>query len=175
MTEIKLTKRYPQSRTEDIVDAYMRGWNDALDAVQNGKFIINDDRKTEPTISKMEQVPHCIDCTHYGDYEVCKGCDDDYNKFKSYYEPKDEPQTCSVNGRPYDCGKCEYFRCTADEPQIQLTVRCLNCNNAKACKEKHWSGCIYEPIDDEPQMEDEILREQCRAFMGIVEQTERSE
>lgn len=48
MTEIKLTKRYPQSRTEDIVDAYMRGWNDALDAVQNGKFIINDDRKTEP-------------------------------------------------------------------------------------------------------------------------------
>ena len=73
MTEIKLTKRYPQSRTEDIVDAYMRGWNDALDAVQNGKFIINDDRKTEnnskkpnncevseiPTgsiISKMEQV-----------------------------------------------------------------------------------------------------------------------
>ena len=56
MTEIKLTKRYPQSRAEDIVDAYMRGWNDALDAVQNGKFIINDDRKTEPTISKMEQV-----------------------------------------------------------------------------------------------------------------------
>ena len=49
--------------------------------------------KTEPTISKMEQVPNCIDCTHYGDYEVCKGCDDDYNKFKSYYEPKDEPQT----------------------------------------------------------------------------------
>ena len=83
MTEIKLTKRYPQSRTEDIVDAYMRGWNDALDAVQSGKFIINADRKTEnssekpnncedlqdwkdrmwaeaivtePTISKMEQV-----------------------------------------------------------------------------------------------------------------------
>ena len=76
MTEIKLTKRYPQSRTEDIVDAYMRGWNDALDAVQSGKFIINDDRKTEPqtevkgskrlvkgsekpnnsTCSKMEQV-----------------------------------------------------------------------------------------------------------------------
>ena len=42
MTEIKLTKRYPNSRTEDIVDAYMRGWNDALDAVQNGKFHIAD-------------------------------------------------------------------------------------------------------------------------------------
>ena len=151
MTEIKLTKRYPQSRTEDIIDAYMRGWNDALDAVQNGKFIINDDRKDEPTSSKMEQVPHCIDCTHYGDYEVCKGCDDDYNKFKSYYEPKDESQTCqecehwddtedgcadrhgcktesqtcSVNGRPYsECGNCEHFRCTADEPQTEVTTDC---------------------------------------------------
>ena len=78
------------------------------------------DRKTEPTISKMKQVPNCIDCTHYGDYEVCKGCDDDYNKFKSYYEPKDEPQTCSVNGRPYsECGSCEHFKCTADEPQTE--------------------------------------------------------
>ena len=34
------------------------------------------------------------------------------------YEPKDEPQTCSVSGRPYsECSDCEYFRCTADEPQ----------------------------------------------------------
>ena len=40
MTEIKLTKRYPLSRTEDITDAYMRGWNDALDAIQNAKFHI---------------------------------------------------------------------------------------------------------------------------------------
>lgn len=47
MTEIKLTKRYPNSRTEDITDAYMRGWNDALDAVQNGKFHIADTPQTE--------------------------------------------------------------------------------------------------------------------------------
>ena len=47
MTEIKLTKRYPNSRTEDITDAYMRGWNDALDAVQNGKFHIAE--QTEPS------------------------------------------------------------------------------------------------------------------------------
>ena len=31
---------------------------------------------------------------------------------------EDEPQTCSVNGRPYDCGNCEYHKCTADEPHI---------------------------------------------------------
>ena len=62
MTEIKLTKRYPQSRTEDIVDAYMRGWNDALDAVQNGKFHIAE--QTEPTgynLSPVEDEPQ-IDC-----------------------------------------------------------------------------------------------------------------
>lgn len=52
------------------------------------------DRKTEPTISKMEQVED---------------------------EPQTEPlQTCSVNGRPYtDCCNCEYFKCTADEPQTE--------------------------------------------------------
>lgn len=47
MIEIKLTKRYPNSRTEDITDAYMRGWNDALDAVQNGKFHIADTPQTD--------------------------------------------------------------------------------------------------------------------------------
>ena len=54
MTEIKLTKRYPLSRTEDITDAYMRGWNDALDAVQNGKFHIAE--QTEPN-SKVSETP----------------------------------------------------------------------------------------------------------------------
>ena len=62
MTEIKLTKRYPLSRTEDITDAYMRGWNDALDAVQNGKFHIAE--QTEPTgynLSLVEDEPQ-TDC-----------------------------------------------------------------------------------------------------------------
>ena len=53
MTEIKLTKRYPLSRTEDITDAYMRGWNDALDAVQNGKFHIAE--QTEPSMEEFVQ------------------------------------------------------------------------------------------------------------------------
>ena len=109
MTEIKLTKRYPQSRTEDIVDAYMRGWNDALDAVQNGKFIINDDRKTEPN-SKVSETPtssenpnncedepqndvSCFTCIHDNTGHIeCQSCDDNY----SSYEAKTEPQTdCS--------------------------------------------------------------------------------
>ena len=106
MTEIKLTKRYPQSRTEDIVDAYMRGWNDALDAVQNGKFIINDDRKTEnssenPNNSKVSETQietqnsnltfenrtmlDCYNCRRYKSDDACVEC---------RYEPiADTPQT----------------------------------------------------------------------------------
>ena len=76
--EIKLTKRYPHSRTEDIVDAYMRGWNDALDAVQNGKFVINDDRKTEPQ----------TDCATCEGKDLCKYAFTGKQNCKAY-----EPQT----------------------------------------------------------------------------------
>ena len=65
MTEIKLTKRYPNSRTEDITDAYMRGWNDALDAVQNGKFHIADTPQTDCDGCKYERYGasyHCDEC-----------------------------------------------------------------------------------------------------------------
>ena len=54
---------------------------------------------------------------------------------------KDEPQTCSVNGRPYDCGKCEYFRCTADEPQTERP-----CDN---CQEFDCYGCEYKQTERE--------------------------
>lgn len=68
MTEIKLTKRYPNSRVEDITDAYMRGWNDALDAVQNGKFHIAE--QTDP--SDCIEVIRCKDCDNYaGDGMYC--------------------------------------------------------------------------------------------------------
>lgn len=36
---------------------------------------------------------------------------------------KDEPQTCSVNGRPYsECADCEYFKCTADETRTNYVL-----------------------------------------------------
>ena len=84
MVEIKLTKRYPQSRTEDIVDAYMRGWNDALDAVQNGKFIINDDRKTENSSEKPNNCEHITeDGVTCAKYPACDDClDNPLNKVK---------------------------------------------------------------------------------------------
>ena len=97
----------------DLQRAYSDGYKcGRLEALAELKRYISEmadyndkaDRKTEnssektnnSTISKMEQV------------------DKDIN-----VRSKDEPQTCSVNGRPYDCGNCEYFRCTADEPQTE--------------------------------------------------------
>ena len=41
-----------------------------------------------------------------------------------------------------------FFKRVADTPQTELTAKCLNCHNAKACKENHWDGCIYEPQTD---------------------------
>ena len=51
-------------------------------------------------------MPYAVRCNNYG---------------KITDEPQTEPlQTCSVNGRPYtDCCNCEYFKCTADEPQTE--------------------------------------------------------
>ena len=64
MEEIKLNKRYPNSRIEDITDAYMRGWNDALDAVQNGKFHIAEQTEPffrNPTEEEMRSVHEYIE------------------------------------------------------------------------------------------------------------------
>lgn len=62
-------------------------------------------------------------------------------------ETADTPQT--------DCDRCIWNVCNynkvdwdADTPQKELTAKCLNCHNAKACKENHWDGCIYEPQTD---------------------------
>ena len=71
-------------------------------------------RKTENGSEK----PNNCDACRFELYcpEMCEGC----CEWDSHYEPKDEPQTCSVSGRPYsECSDCEYFRCTADEPQTE--------------------------------------------------------
>ncbi len=86
--------------------------------------------------------------------------------FKNY-AIKTEPQTSGVVWTE-DAIKNEpksYSTCAStDEPQTQLTAKCLECNNSKTCKENHWEGCRYEPlgyevtavvgtIKDEPQTE----------------------
>ena len=79
------------------------------------------DRKTEPSlvgkhadviiIDESQTEEDCDYCkmTHKHWYEHCDTCD-----------RKTEPQTCSVNGRPYsECHTCGNFRCMADVPQTE--------------------------------------------------------
>ena len=65
----------------------------------------------------------CIQSRSFWDAKHCDGC--------IFYDD------CPFNPREDE-----------DEPQTQLTAKCLNCNNSKVCKEKHWDGCAYEPKDE---------------------------
>ena len=176
MTEIKLTKRYPNSRTEDITDAYMRGWNDALDAVQNGKFHIAE--QTEPQTERIKTLDYCDICNH-------KGCDncianslDDYC-VPSGYEPttQTETQNSNLTFEKDECAK-EYEELglkelkeliKADHKTENSSEKPNNCEELNAYREciksrsfwdsKHCDGCYFDercPFDepkDEPQTE----------------------
>ena len=87
---------------------------------------------------KHREVPcgdlPCDVCHGYSNYEPKDEPQYDFGEYadrlwKIAYErgkrealEQTEPQTCSVNGRPYDCGNCEYFKCTADEPQTEVIM-----------------------------------------------------
>lgn len=81
---------------------------------------------------------------------------------------KDEPQTCSVNGRPYSkCADCEHFRCVADEPQTIIGERFpsyITENNAQVL-----DGWQTNPrtsitvVEDEPQT-DYVLSKNSDAY-----------
>ena len=75
-------------------------------------------RQADTPQTEREDEPQTCDTCRFEVYcpEMCEGC----CEWDSHYEPKDEPQTCSVSGRPYsECADCEYFKCTADEPQTE--------------------------------------------------------
>lgn len=83
------------------------------------------------------------------------GCD---NCYYSYFDEKAYPCSLCIRGvertdmwQPSKKTKadCKTEPITHDDyietENDHLEARCLNCNNAKACKEKHWDGCVYEP------------------------------
>ena len=142
MTNLEWIRTLSEEEFADwLYDEWLHHLQYRWSSSRGGLIIWLKDRKTEPTISKMEQVEtmSCQECKHFHENAVmyldkCDFCFKDCN-----YEPKDEPQT-------------------------QLTAKCLECNNSKACKENHWQGCRYEPlgyevtavvgtIKDEPQTE----------------------
>ena len=116
----------------------------------------NSEKPNNSTISKMEQVEQrsCDTCKGRdieGWRNPCIGC----TEF-AFYEPKDELQ--------YDIDKG--------------TISCDNCAENGSYKCSKCDGEIYFKrlaVENEPQTEDEVLREQVRAFMGIVEQMEKNE
>jgi hypothetical protein len=103
-------------------------------------------------------------CPNCGRSDYIRSFEKDFNIKNSEYRYKcincntyikDAPQT--------DCETCKYgedkhrYAHICNEcgvginnytPQTELTAKCLNCHNAKACKENHWDGCIYEPQTD---------------------------
>ncbi len=111
-------------QTEPQTDCYMCKWLGEVDVC--GRC------RNRNLFCEAEPQPRCPKCgkrgyirslesmgvklKHFDEYKwKCTNCN---RYFKE--EPKDEPQTCSVNGRPYsECADCEYFKCVADEPQIE--------------------------------------------------------
>ena len=86
---------YYEPKDEPQTDAFTKWAKSVADSYrdepQTDVTDINDGKKYGKKYG-MSSL-HCVDCTHYGDYEICIKCDDNYSRYKSYYEPKDEPQT----------------------------------------------------------------------------------
>ena len=101
MIEIKLEKRYPHSRTEDITDAFMRGYQQGKEDEHrwwsNHCANCKEAEQTEPNCSEK---PNNCDTCKWGEWyrkgyditmmsDECGGCCSWNNK----WTPKDEPQT----------------------------------------------------------------------------------
>lgn len=179
MTEIKLTKRYPQSRTEDITDAFMRGYEQGrTDGLKVGRQIIlavvesylteskqtettgrQNKRKTESdsekpnnsTISKTEQVEtmSCQECKHW---DCLINADWECTLKECNYEPKDEPKD-----EPQTCEECEHWNDTEDgcADRHGCKDEPQTCDNCKLKGSTKWCNnqvvCrAYKP-KDEPQ------------------------
>ena len=134
MTEIKLTKRYPHSRTEDIVDAYMRGWNNALDAVQNGKFHIADTPQTETQTETQNSnltfekrtMRDCYNCKKFETEDECIEC---------HYEPKDEPKLEGIWNAGYKTG---YDKGYKDAQKVKDSQGLVNDLVKAFCEDGTW-------------------------------------
>ena len=97
--------------------------------------IFKADRKTEPTISKMEQVEEPMKTTDYCDIckrDMCEICVTDATNpycvpshYEINYEPKDEPQKIMEK-----CYKCRWWNYS------------YGCSNKKGI-------CEFEPLKDE--------------------------
>ena len=151
---IEIAEKYLEiAMRASVLEYDLKGWSMKYSVPIKGKneriektayFYDMADRKTENSSEK----PNNCECEPRKEQNFCGKCRYLYRDFKyglscyrlmdnepcKYEERKDEPTSSEME--------------QVDEPQTQLTARCLNCNNAKACKEKHWESCLYEPKDE---------------------------
>lgn len=114
MTEIKLTKRYPHSRTEDITDAFMRGYEQGKkDGLKVGKKIvlgafetyITADRKTEPLdkdINVRSKTEPSFTATDFGKGTITRYKDEPQTEECPFYDAIPCEWVCT------EYGKCKY-------------------------------------------------------------------
>ena len=89
--------------------------------------VVEADRKTEPMMTNLEWLK-TLSAEELADWLYDEWLHHLQYRWSSsrggliiwLKDHKTKSQTCSVNGRPYtDCCNCEYFKCTADEPQTE--------------------------------------------------------
>lgn len=112
MTEIKLTKRYPQSRAEDITDAFMRGYQQGCEDGYKKK--------------EFDRDGDCFGCKYIGLRYIegatprCEGCCRNYAD--GYVAEQTEPQRNMAEDIVESFGfKAESYRQAKakDEPQTE--------------------------------------------------------
>lgn len=153
MTNLEWLKTLSAKELSDLLYDY---W------LPRGQYVWTDSRKGLMKVLGEKYLERdCDQCKHQDNCYCVKG-------LGCPFEPKDEPQTCSVNGRPYDCGKCEYFRCTADEPQTYITEnrdtqildawqvhnRSTTSVGIDPSSEESCETCRYEVIEDDYDLYD---------------------
>lgn len=119
MTEIKLEKRYPHSRTEDITDAFMRGYQQGCEDGYKKK--------------EFDRDGDCFGCKYIGLRYIegatprCEGCCRNYAD--GYVAEQTEPQTdedcdyCKMTHKYWyeHCDICK--RKPKDEPQTERSSK----------------------------------------------------
>lgn len=78
--EIRLEKRYPQSRIEDVTDAFMRGYQQGMENKLTGEWEYRYVEDGSPFFRKRYYCSACGDWTSHGKSRFCPNCGARMNK-----------------------------------------------------------------------------------------------
>ena len=148
---VQVLERIADHKTEPQTDEL----REAKILLKASRDLLNKQNETIYVLNLLEETVeyHDVECDGY-----CLIDDiDDWLALQT------EPQTCSVNGRPYsECSSCEHSKCTADEPQTETqnsnknsnvisvydgvseAVRCAMCSNPNKSNRGCDGACSYD-------------------------------